>query len=311
MKVLVAGASGVIGRPVVRQLVAAGHEVSGTTRSRDRAKDVEADGGTPVVCDALDPEALRAAVVEAAPEVVVHELTALPRELDPRKKGIYDATSRLRREGTANLVAAAQAVGARRLVAQSVAFLYEPTGGWVKDENAPPMKGAPGEFGGALDATLDLERQVLGAEGLDGLVLRYGFFYGPGSSYASDGYQAAEVRRRRFPIVGRGTGTFSYVHVDDAAAATVIAVERGAPGVYNIVDDEPAPLREWLPVYAEALGAKRPMRVPAWLAGLVAGRATVSMATKLRGASNAKAKRELGWQPSHASWREGFKTSLS
>jgi nucleoside-diphosphate-sugar epimerase len=311
LNVFVAGASGVIGRPVVRQLVAAGHEVRGTTRSEDRAKDVEADGALPVVCDALDPEALRVAVAEAAPEVVVHELTALPRELDPRKKGIYEATSRLRREGTANLVAAARAAGARRIVAQSIAFLYEPSGDWVKDEDASPMTGAPGEFGDAIDATLDLERQVLGAERLDGLVLRYGFFYGPGSSYAPDGYQAGEVRRRRFPIVGKGTGTFSYIHVDDAAAATVSAVERGAPGVYNIVDDEPGALREWLPVYAEALGAKRPMRVPAWLAALVAGRATVSMATELRGASNAKAKRELGWKPAHASWREGFKTALS
>ncbi len=306
MKVLVAGASGVIGRPVVRELVAARHEVSGTTRSEARAKDVEADGARPIICDALDADALSAAVVEAAPEVVVHELTALPKELDPRKKGIYAATSRLRREGTANLVAAADAAGARRLVAQSIAFIYLPAGGWVKGEDDPVMREAPGEFGEAVAATLDLERQVLEADGLEGLVLRYGFFYGPGSSYAGDGYQAGEVRRRRFPIVGKGTGTFSYIHVDDAAAATALAVERGAPGTYNVVDDEPAPLREWLPVYAEAVGAKRPLRVPAWLARLIAGPAAVSMATDLRGASNAKAKRELGWQLRHPSWRQGF-----
>jgi nucleoside-diphosphate-sugar epimerase len=307
VRVLVAGASGVIGRPVVRQLVAAGHEVSGTTRSEARARDVESDGGAPLVCDALDASSLRAALAEGAPEVVVHELTALPRKLDPRKKGVYDATSRLRREGTANLVAAAQGAGARRMVAQSVAFLYEPSGGWVKGEEDAVMSHAPGKFGDAMDATLDLERQVLDADGIEGLVLRYGFFYGPRSSYAPDGYQAGEVRRRRFPIVGKGTGTFSYIHVDDAAAATVVAVERGAPGVYNIVDDEPAPMSEWLPVYAEALGAKPPLRVPAWIARLVAGPAVVGMATGLRGASNEKAKRELGWEPRYKSWREGFK----
>jgi nucleoside-diphosphate-sugar epimerase len=169
---------------------------------------------------------------------------------------------------------------------------------------------AEGTFGEAVDATMSLERQVLGAEGLEGLVLRYGFFYGPGSSYAAGGYQAEEVGRRRFPIVGSGDGTFSFIHVDDAAAATVAAVERGEPGIYNVADDEPAPLREWLPLYAEAVGAKRPWRVPAWLAALVAGKEVVGMATMLRGASNAKAKQELGWQPAHASWRQGFRDAL-
>ena len=165
-------------------------------------------------------------------------------------------------------------------------------------------------FADAVGATMDLERQVLGADGLDGLVLRYGFFYGPGSSYAADGYQAQEVRRRRFPIVGGGKGTFSFIHVDDAAAATVAAVERGAPGIYNVTDDEPAPLSEWLPLYAQALDAPKPWRIPAFIVRLAAGKSVVGMATAMRGASNAKAKRELGWQPAHPTWREGFRNSL-
>ena len=180
----------------------------------------------------------------------------------------------------------------------------------MKSEDAPLIEGLAGEFGDAVVATRSLEQQVLGAEGLDGLVLRYGFFYGPGTSYASDGHQASEVRRRRFPIVGRGDGVFSYVHVDDAAAAAATACERGAPGVYNVCDDEPAPLREWLPVYAEAVGAKPPLRVPKLLARIVAGRAAVDFATTLRGASNEKAKRELGWRPDHPSWRTGFTEAL-
>jgi 2-alkyl-3-oxoalkanoate reductase len=183
-------------------------------------------------------------------------------------------------------------------------------GGWVKDEDAPLMNDAPGPFGEALRAVLDLERQVTGAEGMDGLVLRYGFFYGPGTTYAGDGYYAGEMHRRRFPIVGRGEGTFSFIHVEDAASATVAAAERGAPGIYNVADDDPAPMRDWVPVYAEALGAKRPLRVPAFLARLVAGRAAAALATQTRGASNDRAKRELGWSPRYPSWRQGFREAL-
>ena len=172
------------------------------------------------------------------------------------------------------------------------------------------MAGVPGGFGTALAAAMDLERRVLTTPGIDGIVLRYGFFYGPGSGYASDGHYAGEVRRRRLPIVGKGTGTFSFIHVDDAAEATVAAAERGASGIYNVVDDEPAPMSEWVPVYAEAVGAKPPRRIPGWLASIVAGRGTTAMATTLRGASNAKAKAELGWQPLHSSWRQGFFDSL-
>jgi nucleoside-diphosphate-sugar epimerase len=309
MRVFVAGASGVIGRPLVLALLAAGHEVTGMTRKPDRADEIKAAGAAAVVCDVFDSQALNAAVEAASPEVVVHQLTALPPDLDPRRKGVYAATSRIRTEGTRNLVRAAQAAGARRIVAQSIAFIYEPAGEMVKSESDPVMKEAAGEFDSALKATLDLERQTLNADGLEGLVLRYGFFYGPGTSYASDGYQASEVRKRRFPIIGDGSGTFSFVHVDDASSATVAACERGRPGVYNVADDEPAPLREWLPVYAEAVGAKRPRRVPMWLARLVGGQAAV-FAARMRGASNARAKAELAWQPRWTSWREGFREAL-
>jgi nucleoside-diphosphate-sugar epimerase len=306
-RVFVAGASGAIGRPLVAELVAAGHEVTGMTRRAEAAEELDAAGARGVVCDVFDPEALRAAVAAASPQVVVHELTSLPPDLDLRQPGVYDANNRIRREGTRNLLDAARAAGAERLVAQSIAFVYAPVGGPVKSEEDPVMTEAPGEFGAALAATMDLERQVLEA---GGLVLRYGFFYGPRTSYAADGHQAAEVRRRRFPIVGRGDGVFSFVHVDDAAAATVAACDRGATGVYNVCDDDPAPVRDWLPVYAAALGAKRPLRVPRMIARLLGGPAVVAFATTLRGASNAKAKQALGWQPRQPSWRSGFVEAL-
>ncbi len=300
-----------IGRPLVAQLIAAGHEVTGMTRSSERAEVVRAAGAEPAVCDVFDADALAAAVAAARPEVVIHELTALPADLDLRKKGVYEATNRIRTKGTRNLIAAARAAGATRFVAQSIGFLYAPEGDAVKAEDAPTMSGAiGGEFGPGVEAVLDLERQTVGAAGLDGLVLRYGFFYGPGSSYASDGFQASEVRRRRFPIVGDGGGVFSFIHIDDAAAATVAACERGASGIYNVCDDEPAAVHEWLPVYAEAVGAKPPRRVPRWLARLVAGSAVTAFATTLRGCSNARAKAELAWQPRWTSWRQGFREAL-
>jgi nucleoside-diphosphate-sugar epimerase len=258
-----------------------------------------------VLCNAFDPDALAAALYAARPEAVVHELTALPRRYDPRKPELEE-TNRLRREGTRNLIAAAREAGASRFVAQSVSFMYEPAGGTVKDEEAPLMTPPPGSFGDGVRAISDHEAQVSGAEGLDGLVLRYGWFYGPGTYFGAGGSQESDVRRRRFPVVGQGNGVFSFIHVDDAAGATAAALERGPSGIYNVVDDDPAELREWLPVYAEAIGAKPPRRVAAWFAGLVAGRATVAMMGGMRGASNAKAKRELGWQPRWASWRQGF-----
>jgi len=307
MKVFVAGASGAIGRPLVRRLVAAGHEVTGTTRREERAAEIRAAGATAAVCDALDGDALAAAVRAAEPEAVVNQLTSLPQKYNPRRASFYAATDRVRREGGHNLVEAARAAGARRFLTQSIAFLYAPEGEWVKDEDARPFDDAPGHFRSAVEAMLGHEREVVECPDFEGLVLRYGQFYGSGTYYAADGHLGREVRRRRFPIVGPGTGTFSFLHVEDAAGATVAALDHGGPGVYNVADDEPAPLHQWLPVYAEALGAKPPRRVPVWLAKLVAGSSTAQMAVGLRGASNAKAKRELGWQPRYPSWREGFR----
>jgi nucleoside-diphosphate-sugar epimerase len=310
VRVFVAGASGAIGRPLVRRLIASGHDVTGMTRRPERGEEIEAAGAAVAVCDVYDTDALDAAVAEARPEVLVHQLTSLPWRLDPRKPETYEATNRVRTEGTRNLVHAARAAGARRIVAQSIAAIYAPVGGWVKSEDDPVLEGIPGHFGEAMDAILDLERQVTQAEGLEGLALRYGFFYGPHTQYAPDGYWAQEVRRRRFPVVGTGEGMLSFIQVEDAAGATAAACERGASGIYNVVDDDPAPLRDWLPAYAEALGARRPLRVPVWLAKLVAGRQIVAMATSTRGASNEKAKRELGWEPLYSSWRMGFREAL-
>ena len=310
MRVFVAGASGAIGRRLVPKLVAAGHEVTGTTRSEERAEAIRAAGAQAAVVDVFDAERLRQAVGDARAEVVIHELTSLPDRLDFRKQDVYEPTNRVRTDGTRNLLAAARAAGARRFVCQSIAFAYRTEGERVKTEEDPLMEGAPGPFGGGVRALHEMEELVLGAEGLEGVVLRYGFFYGPGTYYADDGTTTSDVRRRRMPVVGKGTGLFSFIHVDDAADATVAAVERGAPGIYNIADDEPAPMRDWLPVFAEAAGAGKPFRVPVWLARFVGGREVPIFAQELRGASNEKAKRELGWQPAHPSWRTGFREAL-
>jgi nucleoside-diphosphate-sugar epimerase len=308
--VFVAGASGAVGRRLVPKLVAAGHEVTGMTRSESKAEAVRRGGARAAVVDVFHADALRAAVEEARPEVIVHELTALPDRIDFRKEDTYAATNRVRTEGTRNLIAAARAAGARRLVCQSIAFAYRMDGHDLKTEDDPLLTEAPGAFGSGVSALREMEELVLGTDGLDGLVLRYGFFYGPGTYYAGHGTSTEDVRRRRLPIVGKGSGVFSFVHVDDAADATVAAVERGAPGIYNVTDDEPAPMREWVPVFAEAAGAKPPWRVPVWLARFVAGKDVSNFAVELRGASNEKAKRELGWRPAHASWRSGFAESL-
>jgi 2-alkyl-3-oxoalkanoate reductase len=309
MKVFVAGASGAIGRPLVRQLVESGHQVAGMTSREAATEGIEASGAQAVVCDALDPASVKAAVSSARPEVVISQLTRLPREYNPRTID-YGPTNRARFEGGHNLIEAARAAGARRFVTQSIAFLYAPEGEMVKDEEAPVWTDPPEPFRSGAQPTLEHEREVVAAPGLEGVVLRYGQFYGPGTYFAPDGSIAEQVRRRRFPVVGRGEGVFSFVQVEDAAAATVAATERGAPGVYNVVDDDPAPLREWLPVYAEALGAKPPRRVPTFVARLFGGSFAAISATQLRGASNAKAKRELGWALRYPSWRDGFATAL-
>jgi 2-alkyl-3-oxoalkanoate reductase len=311
LRVFVAGATGAIGRPLLPKLIETGHEVTGMTRSEDGASRLSQAGARAAICDAFDAEGVRRAVAGSGAEVVVHELTALPSTLDFRKPELWEPTHRLRREGTRILIEAAQAAGAGRMVVQSIAFAYAPSGDWVKAEDAPlavDEPGLPGEIAGAIH---DMEAAVTGAEGLDGVVLRYGQFYGPDTYYATDGATATQVRKGQFPIVGVGEGVFSFVHIDDAADATVMAVEGGAAGIYNVVDDEPAPVHEWLPVYAELLGAKPPRKVPRWLARLVAGRNAVQAATTLRGASNEKVKREVGWEPRHPSWREGFRETLT
>jgi nucleoside-diphosphate-sugar epimerase len=312
VKIFVAGATGVIGRSLVALLVRGGHDVVGMTSSTDKVEQLRSLAATAVVCDALDAEAVARAVVDAAPEAIVHELTRIPPKLDPRRYAEqFAATDRLRTEGTRNLVDAALAAGARRFVAQSVAFAYAPGSGTPKTEEDALYFDAPREFRGRVEAIRELERLVLETPGLEGIVLRYGYLYGPGTAWADGGHMASLVRKRRLPIVGRGTGVWSFVHVGDAAAATVAAVERGRAGVYNVVDDEPAPVAEWLPVYAGTLNARRPFRVPAIVARLGAGKYGAEMMTKASGASNAKAKQELGWHPAHASWRDGFRANIN
>jgi nucleoside-diphosphate-sugar epimerase len=286
----------------VRQLCEAGHDVVGMTRSNvDTICDC---GGEAAVADAFDAAAVRRAVEEARPDVVVNELTDLSAPLNPRKYAEWlESTNRLRREGTKNLAEAAEAVGASKFISQSVAFFYTLDPG-VKTEESETL-GA--EAGDAAMALHDLDRITLAAPG--GIVLRYGFFYGPGTSFDRNGEQTEMIRKRRMPIVGGGKGRFPFIHVEDAASATVAAVERGAPGIYNVVDDEPAEQREHVPYVASLLGAKKPMRVPKFIARVAAG-PMAQFATSLQPVSNEKAKRELGWQPRYASWRDGFKAEL-
>ncbi len=309
MRVLVAGATGVIGRPLVKQLREAGHDVAGTTRSRPEA--VRELGADPIIVDALDTDALRSAVVEARPEVVINQLTNLPSRLNYRKaERTFGATTELRGRVGPALAGAAAEAGARRLIAQSVCFFYASTGQRAHAEDDPLIQLPPGTPAAqGVIALESLESSTTETPGIEGVVLRYGFFYGPGSAYASDGAWAEDTRKRRFPIVGKGSGIFSYIHMDDAVSATIAALDRGA-GIYNVCDDDPAPLSEWLPVYAEALGAKPPRRVPVWLASLVAGKQAAAMSTSLEGASNEKAKRELDWRPKYPSWRKGFAEAL-
>jgi 2-alkyl-3-oxoalkanoate reductase len=319
MKVFLAGATGVLGRALVPQLVVRGHEVVGMTRSASKQELVRSLGARPVVADALDPGAVAQAVASADPEVIVHQLTALSGRMSmremrhPERSSAFQMTNRLRTEGTDHLLAAGRAVGARRFVAQSfAAFRWARGGGPALTEADPLDSDPPAALRMALPGILHAERAVTTIEWGEGLVLRYGGFYGPGTgiSLAADAVMAAPIRKRRFPIVGDGGGVWSHVHVEDAAAATAIAVERGRPGIYNVVDDEPAPVREWLPVLASALGAKPPRRIPRWLGRLLAGETATAMMTDVRGASNAKAKRELGWKPRYASWRQGFAQGL-
>jgi 2-alkyl-3-oxoalkanoate reductase len=310
MKIFVAGATGAVGRRLVLLLTAAGHEVAGLTRSPAKADLLRRIGATPVIADALDPAAVMDVVQREKPEIVVHELTSI-KEFDMRNfdQGLAE-TNRLRTEGTDNLLAAAREAGVRRFIAQSFAgWPYARTAGPVKTEEDPLDPNPPAAFRRTLEAIRHLESVVTGETSLEGLVLRYGSFYGPGTAISEQGWMVNDVRKRRIPIIGGGGGVWSFTHVDDAARFTRAAIERGVPGTYNIVDDDPARVSQWLPALAEALSAKRPRRIPAWIARFMIGDAVVFM-TNVRGASNAKAKRAFGVNLIWPSWRDGFKEGL-
>ena len=309
MKVFLAGATGAIGRPLIKQLREHGHEVLGTTRSEAKAGELWDLGARPVVLDALDRDAVVAAVAQAKPDAIVHELTALS-NVDFRKfEKSFELTNRLRTEGTDNLVAAARAAGVERLIAQSYAgHPYARTGGPVKTEDDPLDPNPAPQMRSTIEAIKYLERAVLD---FDGVVLRYGGFYGPGTGLEPGGEQVELIRKRRFPLVGKGRAVWSFVHIEDAAAATVVALERAEPGtLYNIVDDEPAKVGDAFPYLAEVVGAKPPRHLPVWLARLF-GEHMVVMMDEVRGASNEKARKELGWEPAHHSWRDGFREALA
>jgi nucleoside-diphosphate-sugar epimerase len=313
MKVFVAGGSGAIGGRLVPQLLARGHEVTAMTRSAGKADSLRALGAGVAVADALDRDAVVHAIVAAEPEVVIHQLTGLAGVKNfKRFDKEFELTNQLRTRGTDHLLDAARAAGTRRFIAQSYGnWNYERTGSGLKTEDDPLDPRPPANQRQSLEALRYLESRVLGTDGIEGLALRYGGFYGPGTGMSTDGEWAEMVRGRRFPIVGNGAGVWSLVQIDDAAAATSAAIERGAPGIYNIVDDEPAPVAQWLPELARVLGAKPPLRLPVWLGRLAAGEVGVSLMTQIRGTSNAKAKRELGWTPRFRTYREGFRDGLA
>jgi nucleoside-diphosphate-sugar epimerase len=305
MRVFVAGATGVIGRELIPALVEGGHEPIAMTRSPEKASALAAKGIETAVCDAYDAPGLTRAVARARPDQVIHLLTDLPEDIDIRHfERELQSTGRLRREGTRNLMAAARAAGVQRVIAESIAFAYEPEGGWIKDEDAP-LASATLPF--VAEPLLALEQQVLE---VGGTVLRYGQLYGPGTGFRTGGPWARRLRRRQLPIVGSGSGVFSFLHVVDAVGATMAALERPGRRIYNVVDDEPAPMREWLPVYAREVGAPAPWRVPSWVGRLAAGGTVAAMMAGIRGAGNGRIKAELDWQPRYSSWREGFASDL-
>jgi nucleoside-diphosphate-sugar epimerase len=300
MRVFIAGATGALGTRLVPQFLERGHEVIGTSRSAEKAERLRAQGADAVVLDVLDPSAVRDAVAASRPDAIVHQATALTELTDLKHfDRSFAPTNRLRTEGTDALLTAARKTGVGRFVAQSFAgWPYAREGGPVKTEEDPLDPAPVGTMSETLGALRHLEQSVTDA---GGIALRYGGFYG-----SPDDAQIELVRKGRFPIVGEGGGITSFIHLDDAAAATVLAVERGQPGIYNVVDDDPAPVREWLPAMAAAIGAKPPRRVPRWVARLLAGEAAVMLMTESPGASNAKAKRELGWTLRYPTWRRGF-----
>ena len=310
MRVFAAGASGAVGQGMTRQLIAAGHQVFAITRRQDKVEALHKAGARAVVCDVYDAPRLADAVREAAPDALVHQLTDLPASLDVRKiNEVYARNNRVRREGTRNLLAAAAAAGVHTFIVQSMATWYRPEGSAVKKEGDALWTDAPEPIGAAVRTVAEMESAVLGGV-KNGIVLRYGAFYGPGTWYTGSGEIARQFRARKLPLIGAGDGITSFIHVDDAASAAVAALD-GPPGVYNIADDEPARASEWMAVFAASIGAPSPRRVPAFLARLVLGKALTAWLTTMRGASNERSKRELRWEPHYASWRTGFAETLS
>lgn len=311
MKVFLAGGTGAIGRPLLRHLIDRGHDVTAVTRSREKADDIRPLGIRTVVGNAADPDAMSDLFKQVRPQAVVSELTSLPRELNPRKlTEYYAANDAIRLNGTKSLLAAARAAGVERFVSQSAAFWYRPTPGAVKMEKDPFDTEAPEPVGTAAETMARVEGMVRSVPGIAGINLRYASLYGPGTWYAPDGDIGKRFAKRQFPIIGAGDAVMSFVHVNDAALATVIAMERGKPGDYNIADDEPAVAREWMPHFAEAIGAKPPLNVPVWIARFVVPAGLLHMTLNARAASNERAKRDLGWTPKFGSWRRGFREGL-
>ena len=308
MRIFLAGAGGVVGKHLVPLLREAGHVIVGTTRSPEKAEQLWKQGVQPQILDALDREATGRAVTAARPDAIIHQLTAIPANLNLRRfDREFAVTNRLRTEGTDNLLAAARAAGVRRVVAQSFAgWTYERSGGTVKTEGDPLDPDPPPAFRRTLDAIRYLEAALQAADGIEIIALRYGWFYGPATSLGRGAAMLDAIRRRQMPIVGSGTGIWSFIHIADAATATLAALEHGAAGIYNVADDDPAPVHEWLPFLAKAIGAPPPRRVPSWLGRILIGRHGIVVMNETRGCSNKKAKSTLDWRPRYASWRTGF-----
>jgi nucleoside-diphosphate-sugar epimerase len=313
MRVFVAGGSGVVGKRLIPDLVARGHQVTATTRTPGKKNEIQRLGAEAVALDALDRDAVMRAVASARPDVVVHQLTALSTMRSFKKwDDEFALTNRLRTEGVKYLVEAAQTSGARRIVVQSYAgWPSVRSGGPVKTEDDPLDATPPQSMKRSLAAIRELETTVASVRDLEGIVVRYGNFYGPGTAIAPNGQMVEMVRLRRFPVFGGGAGVWSFIHIADLAQATRLAIESGPAGIYNIVDDDPAPVSSWLPELARAAGAKPPYHLPAWIGRLAIGEAGTSLMTQARGASNAKAKRVLNWKLTYPSWRDGFHRVLA
>ncbi|MGH8218944.1 MAG: NAD-dependent epimerase/dehydratase family protein [Steroidobacteraceae bacterium] len=307
MRIFIAGASGALGRHLVPILLRGSHEVVGTARTEQKAESIRRQGAAAVIMDGLDPRSVGSAVRGAGPDIIVHEMTQLSGVSDLRRfEAVFAVSNRLRTEGLEHLIKAGREAGARRIIAQSFCgWPYRRTGSDVKSEDDPLDDDPPRQMRTTLEAIRHLEDRLAGLSAMDGVALRYGGLYGRNTGLFEPSY-VEQVKRRKLPVIGSGNGWWSFVHVADAAAATAGFVEKGAPGVYNVVDDDPAPVRTWLPQLAKMLGARAPMRVPAWLARFVAGEHIVNMMTEVRAGSNRKVKCEIGWEPQYGSWRDGF-----